>query len=96
MLIRNLVWAVAQLDIANRTTNHQHIDSAVQAIRECGVSFKIWNAKDGNGGRCYDKYEWTSLRGGDKRVILKKLPAKIPSLLPGDTGLKVKDIWEVH
>lgn len=58
---------------------------------------KVWRPKDGSGGRSKDNYEWTSLRGSDKRKLLIKLPPKIPSLVPGGViGERVKELWEVH
>ena len=62
----------------------------------CLLFSKVWQAKDGQGGRSKEKYEWTSLRGHDRRVLLKKLPSKIPSLLTGTKGQAIKKIWEVH
>ena len=59
------------------------------------VLSKVWNTKDGRGGRTKDSYEWTSLRGHDKRVLLRKLPPKIPSLVHGEAGDNVKELWIV-
>ena len=95
----------------HKGTPSSHLDMLVESIRSCGVTFKVnkryyhqylssvlrkvWNAKDGKGGRSKDAYEWTSLRGHDRRVLLKKLPSKIPSLVPGSNGESVKELWEV-
>ena len=61
----------------------------------CCLLTYIWNAKDGQGGRSKDSYEWTSLRGHDKRVLMNKLPEKIPSLITGFVGDNVKKLWDV-
>ena len=45
-------------------------------------------------GRSKDSYEWTSLRGSDKKKMLDRLPPKIPFLLP-EEGERVKELWEV-
>lgn len=53
----------------------------------------MWSTKS---GKSKDTYDWTSLRGSDKRKMLKKLPPKIPSLLPPVNGDRVKELWEVY
>ncbi len=54
--------------------------------------YRFGTLKDGKGGRSKDSYDWTSLRGHDKRVVLQKLPPMIPSLLT-TLGDKVKELW---
>ena len=48
VLLRNLVWAMVQLDITNRT-DEVNISKLVLAIKLCGISFKVWKDKDGTG-----------------------------------------------
>ena len=52
---------------------------------------QVWKAKS---LKARDGYDWTSLRGHDRRVLLQKLPPSIPSLLPEGTGERVKTLWE--
>ena len=56
---------------------------------------KVRNAKDGQGGRSKDAYEWLSLRGHDRVHLLNKLPTSLPLILPGGLGTDLKQLWEV-
>ena len=51
----------------------KHLDSLKVAINSCSVSFNVWEKKnaDGKGSGCYD---FTSLMGSDKKILLKELP----------------------
>lgn len=56
-------------------------------IRSLGVSFNVWKAAETK------KYEWTSLLGGEKRIILKKLPDQFSKILPPERVPTVKKLW---
>jgi hypothetical protein len=44
-----------------------HTDSLKKAIKECGVSFSLYEKKNGRN----TTYDWTSLVGRDKKRLLK-------------------------
>ena len=72
----------------------KHLDSLKAAINSCGVSFNVWEKKnaDGKGSGCYD---FTSLMGSDKKILLKELPPKLPNILKPETRDVVTKIWMV-
>ena len=43
-----------------------HLRKLTQAINSCGVTFTVWEKKDGDGKGC-GKMDWTSLMGDEKR-----------------------------
>ena len=63
ILIRNLILHAVEEDLVAR--HHQQPDTSLstmlECVKECGITFHVWqnNAKD--------KYEFTSLRGNDKK-----------------------------
>ena len=110
ILLRNLIWAMIYMDMRNK--GESNLNKIVNEIRSCGLTFKVnnnytynvinvpklklkvWKAKE---GRSMESYDWTSLRGSDKKKVLKRLPPKIPPLLPHDNiGTTVQKIWEVR
>ena len=72
----------------------QHLKKAVDAINKCGVSFQVWEKKnaDGKGSGTYD---WTSLMGNEKKLLLRTFPEHFSSLLRQDTAKTVEKIWKV-
>ena len=62
----------------------QHTDSLKAAINNSGVSFNVWENKnaDGKGSGCYD---FKSLIGSDKKILLKLLPPKLHGVLKPET-----------
>ena len=42
-----------------------------------------------------DKWEWTSLLGGEKRVLLRKLPDHFEKILPAEKVEKTRKLWIV-
>ena len=85
-LIENLVQEAVDWDnednynkprkLATRT----HIESLINAINSCGVSFSVWEKMnaDGSGSNSFD---FTSLMGTDKKLLLKNLPSNFPLML---------------
>lgn len=72
----------------------QHIDELVNAISSCGISFTVWEKRDGD-GKSSGVYDFTSLMGSDKKLLLKKLPDKLgPVIRPGCSQVVVK-LWKV-
>ena len=58
------------------------------------MSFNVWEKKnaDGKGSGCYD---FTSLMGSDKKILLKELPPKLHGILKPETKDVVIKIWKV-
>ena len=69
ILIRNLIFYMKKLDVKARSGN-QHVNNLVTKVRECGISFQIWEARDAD-GRTTGKLECTSLMGNDKKRLLE-------------------------
>ena len=70
VLLRNLIEDSVNLDhknsIGKKTQTNNCVNELVTCIRNCGVSFSIWEnkVKDGRGD-CLKNLEWTSLTGSD-------------------------------
>ena len=62
-----------------------HMNSLIAAINSCGVTFNVWSKMDGN-GRDSGLLNFTSLMGSDKKLLLKKLPAKLENVVRPETG----------
>ena len=54
----------------------KHLRKLAETINSCGVKFNVWEKKnaDGKGSGTVD---WTSLKGDEKRKLLKLLPDKL-------------------
>ena len=65
-----------------------------KAFRACGVSFNVWHKVDEN-GHATEKYEWTSMMGGEKKKVLENLPQFFKNFLPISTVDTVTKIWKV-
>lgn len=65
ILLRNIIYMALKCD-----QEHQ-VDTSLTAlkktIRECGVSFAIWQQQEGR----EKGYKWTSLPGRDKKRLIK-------------------------
>ena len=68
----------------------KHLDNFINAVRSCGVSFNVWQ-KAGTTGP--SKFETTSLRGDDKKILLKLLPNKL-ELVIQDTCESLTKVWK--
>ena len=73
----------------------QHLQEAIQTINRCGITFRVWEKKnvDGKGSGTYD---WTSLMGNEKKMLLRSLPECFPSILRPETAATVQKIWKVR
>ena len=93
VLTRNLITAAASDDYTNGRRNKDilhgpMVKKLLGAIKSCGVSFSINDS---------DKvFSFTSLVGGDKIKLLKKLPSKLEDCQPADFSTEVKDLWKVQ
>ena len=73
----------------------QHLQEATQTMNRCGVTFHVWEKKnaDGKGSGTYD---WTSLMGNEKKMLVRSLPKCFPSILRPETAATVQKIWKVR
>ena len=99
ILIRNLIFEMVRLDKRGSVSgagrsSQQNLTSFVKAVRSCGVSFDVWEARDGD-GKPLGKYQWTALPGRDKKQLLQQLPSKLHILLPENVGDTVVSLWNV-
>ena len=65
VLLRNLIYMTLKVD-QDQSTN-THTAALKKAISECGVSFSLYEKKEGRN----TTYDWTSLVGRDKKRLLK-------------------------
>ncbi|XP_022808035.1 uncharacterized protein LOC111345047 [Stylophora pistillata] len=101
VLISNLIEDVMQWDEKDNflsekkstSSEQKHLDNLIQGIRSCGVSFSVWEKRnaDGKGSGTWD---WTSLMGDDRKILLKELPGKMESLIQQDTARTVVELWK--
>ena len=68
VLLRNIIMMV-KFDRNGPSTNH--LQSLVKAVRECGISFSVWENKENAASGKVGGYDWTSLMGRDKRRLLQ-------------------------
>lgn len=74
-----------------------HLHKLVQTINSCGVTFTIWEKKDGD-GHGSGKMDWTSLMGAEKKKLLKLLPLKLEATteaIQPDSLRTVIQLWKV-
>lgn len=72
----------------------RHLQDLIKAIVSCGVSFNIWEKTDADGKRS-GLYDFTSLMGSDKKLLLQSLPDKLKGILKPETSETVIQIWKV-
>lgn len=71
-----------------------HLQSLVKCISSCGVSFSVWEKMDAD-GKGSGLYDFTSLLGSDKKLLLKALPDKLPGVIRPQSSETVVKIWKV-
>ena len=77
-LMENLISDVLDLDAKEKVgaiekvigTQTSHLNCLVKAIQKCGVTSKVWEARDGN-GKGTGKVECSSLVGTEKKKVFK-------------------------
>ena len=101
-LIRNLIYEMVCLDTydsqrasRSRSASVTHLQQLISTVRECGLSFNVWEKQDGD-RKPTGKYEWTSLTGREKKHLLATLPDKLLTLLPADIASAVCQRWKVR
>ena len=72
-----------------------HLKALVKAINDVGISFTVWDKSDGKGKKT-SNYDWRSLTGKEKKLLLNRLPEKFNEVLHPGTCETVKQIWQVN
>jgi len=70
-----------------------HLRKLIQVFWSCGVSFDVWELRNAD-GKASGKYDWTSLLGTDKKIILEELPDKMKTFLHSDTSDAIIKVWK--
>lgn len=84
------VWYILQDDNHNRTGRQKsqaHLEGFLATVRSLGVSLRVYKVGE--------KWEWTSLLGGEKRLLLRKLPHHFSKFLPAEKVEKTQSLWNV-
>ena len=82
-----------QADNKEKTSSERksiHLDALLTTVRSLGISLNVWKPKESG-----KKLEWTSLLGGEKRLLLRKLPCYFSKLLPPQRAPVVQQLWTV-
>ena len=69
-------------------TNDKHLQALIKAVKSCGISFSVWEKRNGD-GKGSGLYDFTSLMGSDKKIMLKKLPGKLDGVIRPETSVTV-------
>lgn len=99
-MIKNLVKAAIDWDHEDnlnkppRERTSVHLESLVSAFNSCGVCFKVWEKKNADGSAS-GTYDFTSLMGSDKKLLLRNLPDKLLGVVKADVGKTLINIWKV-
>ena len=75
-----------------------HLRKLTQLINSCGVTFSVWEKKDGD-GKGMGKIDWTSLMGDEKKKLLRTLATKLGEsndVIHADSKDTVVKLWLVR
>ena len=98
VLTENLIRDVIERDKHQGVTkalSGKYLNKLVKAIKECGVSFSVWEKADGD-GKGIGRYDWTSLMGSDWEKLITMLPNKLNGILHEDTASTLIEIGKVN
>ena len=70
-----------------------YLDSLVKTICSCGISFSVWEKKNAD-GKASGVYDFTSLMGSEKKILLEKLPEKLSGVITPETSDSVTQLWK--
>ena len=95
VLLRNLILQVDSM--GHRRKEHDREDSngikeLEEAVCACGVSFQIQQNREPTGKPIPGSYDFTALSEKFKLQVMRKLPAKFDTILPGSL---VAQLWNV-
>ncbi|CAB4006241.1 Hypothetical predicted protein [Paramuricea clavata] len=98
-LLQNVIDEILEkdsFDDFNKPKGHPkgaNLKKFVEDVNELGVTFSVWYKKNGDGSSS-NILHYTSLVGAQKKLLLKKLPSKLPNYLNSNTAATVVKIWE--
>ena len=101
VLLRNLIL---QVDMEQHKCRERRLpvtctmQQLEDAVRSCGVCFKIWQLREPTGKPIPGRYDFTAVPGGHKLKVLRGLPSKLHEVLPGgvELTLKINALWKVQ
>ena len=73
--------------------SNKNLDALIKTIYSFGVTLNVWEKVDGDGKG--GNFDFTSLMGADKRLLLKALPSKLPAILPKETSETIAKLRQV-
>jgi hypothetical protein len=100
VLTKRLIGQALERDIkdnlprAPKDRSNHHLLDLVNSVNECGVSFNVWEKKNAD-GKASGIYDFTSLMGSDKKLLLKHLPEKLKDCSAPTHSDPVINIWKV-
>ena len=99
VLTENVICEVMERDKREsdkKALNGQYLRALVTAMRDCGISFSVWEKVDADG--CGSgKYDWTSLMGMDnKKKRMSNLLNKLQGTLHDETAETAIKVWQVR
>ena len=100
-LIKNLVEAALEWDKKDNINKapskrcNKHLEDLVETVRNCGVSFQVWEKANGDesGSGVHD---FTSLTGSAKKLLLKRLPDNLKRIIKPGTDDDIIKLWKVQ
>ena len=100
MLTKSLVNEALEWDTkdnlqrAPKDRSNTHIPDLEKCVNECDISFNVWEKKnaDGKGSNIYD---FISLMGSEKKLLLKHLPEELRECINANHRDSVIKLWKV-
>ncbi len=77
----------------NKDIKGKHLKKLIETIQSCGVTFDVWPKKNADGKES-GLYDYTSLLGSDKKLLLAELPDKLNDVLRPSTKNTVIQVWK--
>ena len=98
-LLTNLVQEAVEWDKENHNKppsqrSNLHLHALIKAINSCSVCFNVWEKRDAD-GKGSGSYDFTSLMGSDKKLLLQHLPAKLKGAIKPQMSDTVIKLWKV-
>lgn len=79
---------------APKNKTHRHLSDLIEAIQGCGLSFNVWEKRNGD-GKGSGIHDFTSLMGSDKKTLMRTLPDRLEGIIKPGTSESVIKIWKV-
>ena len=70
-----------------RQKTQAHLQDFLSTVRSLGITFNVYQLAD--------KWEWTSLLGKEKKILLRKLPNQFEKFLPAAKVEMTQVLWNV-